>query len=116
MKTIKSSTVITGILTVGTLMMAAPVFSGSVGEDVLDIHGWRIDPDETPQIALDIHGWRIDPADQAQHMAASSSPYIGTSLKVGPDVLGFSDPRPGQGDYEYSPDGTLGFADPRPGE
>jgi hypothetical protein len=37
-------------------------------------------------------------------------------MKVGADNLGFTDPRPGQGDYQHSPDGELGFTDPRPGE
>lgn len=116
MKTIKASALITGMLSAMALTMAAPAFSGNVGEDGLDIHGWRIDNTEVGQPTLDIHGWRIDTGDKAQQVAASNSPYVGTSMKVGADNLGFTDPRPGQGDYQYSPDGELGFADPRPGE
>jgi hypothetical protein len=116
MKIIKASAVITGMLGAVAMTMAAPAFTGSVGEDVLDIHGWRIDNTEATQVTLDIHGWRIDTGDKTQQVAASNSPYIGTSMKVGAENLGFADPRPGQGDYQYSPDGELGFADPRPGE
>lgn len=99
MKTIKANALITGMLSAMALAMAAPAFSGNVGED-----------------GLDIHGWRIDTGDKPQQVAASNSSYIGTSMKVGADNLGFTDPRPGQGDYQYSPDGELGFTDPRPGE
>lgn len=99
MKTIKASAVLTGLFSAVAMTMVVPAFSGTVGEDVLDIHGWR-----------------IDTGDKAQQVAASNSPYVGTSMKVGADNLGFTDPRPGQGDYQYSTDGELGFADPRPGE
>ena len=116
MKTIKASAVITGLLGAVAMTMAAPAFSGTVGEDVLDIHGWRIDNTEAAQVTLDIHGWRIETGGKAQQVAASNSPYIGTSMKVGADNLGFTDPRPGQVDDQYSPGGELGFADPRPGE
>jgi hypothetical protein len=101
----------------GTLMLAAPSYSAEVGEDVLDIHGWRIDPADSAnpgQRALDIHGWRIEAA-TPQVLATIRSPYVGTSLRVEDDGLGFTDPRPGQSDYSYSPDGELGFDDPRPG-
>jgi len=99
MKTIKASGVTAGMLSAVALTIAAPAFSGTVGEDVLDIHGWR-----------------IDAGDKAEQVASSNSPYVGTSMKVGADNLGFTDPRPGQGDYQYSPDGEPGFTDPRPGE
>lgn len=116
MKTIKASAVLTGLFSAVAMTMVVPAFSGTVGEDVLDIHGWRIDNTEAAQVDLDIHGWRIDAGDKAQQVAASNSPYVGTSMKVGADNLGFTDPRPGQGDYQRSPDGELGFTDPRPGE
>ena len=116
MKTIKASALISGMLSAMVLTVAAPAFSGNVGEDVLDIHGWRIDDNEASPVALDIHGWRIDTDYRSQQVAASKSPYVGTSMKVGADNLGFTDPRPGQGDYQYRPDGELGFDDPRPGD
>jgi hypothetical protein len=70
------------MLSAGALLVVAPGVSSAAGEDGLDVHGWRIDQDQ---------------------VAAASSAYIGTSLKVQADEgLGFSDPRPGQGDFESS--------------
>lgn len=106
MKLIKLNAAVAGVFSAGTLLMAAPVVSSAAVGDGLDIHGWRID---TAQVVaanlavgadgLDIHGWRMD---QAQ-VAAAPSAFIGTSLTVGgTEELGFTDPRPGQGDYESS--------------
>jgi hypothetical protein len=119
MKTVKLNSFAAGALSACSLMMAAPGVSSAAGENGLDIHGWRID--------TDIHGWRIDHAPvSAPRVAASRSPYVGTSLRVEPDGLGFSDPRPGQGDFEsgayvgtslrLQDDSELGFSDPRAGQ
>lgn len=119
MKTIKLNAVVAGLLSAGALLMVAPGVSSAAGEDGLDMHGWRIDAAQvvaanpaTGEDSLDIHGWRIDHA----QVAAAPSAYIGTSLKAYVNgELGFTDPRPGQGDLENS-DGTLGISDPRPGQ
>lgn len=98
MKTIKLSAVLAAIMSAGAVLVAVPGVSSAANEE-----------------GLDIHGWRIDPQDAANHAAASSGAFTGTSLRVEPDGLGFTDPRPGQSDYG-SMDGELGFTDPRPGE
>ena len=134
MTNIKMSAVMAGMLGAGALLLAVPGVSSAAVEDGLDIHGWRIDNasnavfvvTENGQNGLDIHGWRIDTAGEAERVASSDSPYMGTSMQVEPDELGFTDPRPGQGDYERSPyigtslkvdaDEELGFTDPRPGQ
>jgi hypothetical protein len=129
------SAVMAGMLGAGALLLAVPGVSSAAVEDGLDIHGWRIDNasnavfvvTENGQNGLDIHGWSIDTAGEAERVASSDSPYMGASMQVGAvGELGFTDPRPGQGDYERSPyTGTsmqvdaveeLGFTDPRPGQ
>lgn len=118
MKTLTADTMIKAMIGAAALMLAAPALAAEIGEDVLDIHGWRIDPADAANLGqpvFDIHGWRIE-ASTTQVMATTKSPYVGTSLRTdGEEVLGFTDPRPGQGDSSYSPDGELGFDDPRPG-
>lgn len=98
MKTIKLSAVLAAMLCAGAVLVAVPSVSSAANEDGLDLHGWRIDPEEA-----------------AKNAAASNSSLMGTSLRVDPDGLGFTDPRPGQSDYG-STDGEQGFTDPRPEE
>lgn len=98
MKTIKLSAALAAMLCAGAVLVAVPSVSSAANEDGLDNHGWRIGPEEA-----------------AKSVATSNSSLMGTSLRVDPDVLGFSDPRPGQGDYGNT-DGEQGFTGPRPGE
>lgn len=97
MKIIEADFMIKSMIGAGAFMLAFPAVAAQVGADGLDIHGWRIEA-ASPQV-----------------LATTNSPYLGTSLRVADEGLGFTDPRPGDADYAYSPDGELGFADPRPG-
>ena len=106
MKTVKFHTLTAGV--VGAALLTA-----------LPGAALAMDPDEAELIR---HGW--NPAIATSAEAASASPYIGTSLQHAEDSqLGFTDPRPGQGDYvlgsyrdtpmKSMADGELGFDDPR---
>ena len=108
MKTVKFHTLTAGV--VGAALLTA-----------LPGAALAMDPDEAELIR---YGWNPAIATSAESEAASASPYIGTSLQRAEDgTLGFTDPRPGKGDYvlgsyrgtlvKAAADGELGFDDPR---